>query len=111
MIPMGSKLASPNVAEWEQGPTNHRRPWDRSPGNVIPQKIPATAPATIAVTRPAAAPAPEVTPNPKARGNATMATVRPATISKWREPMIAFALRVMGLNSTALAHQLSKTLQ
>src|SRR5699024_10539743 len=43
-----------------------------------PPKIAATAPAMIAVMRPACAPMPEVTPNASAKGSATIATVRPA---------------------------------
>ncbi|BAS10315.1 hypothetical protein AHiyo4_37370 [Arthrobacter sp. Hiyo4] len=41
----------------------------------------ATSPATIAVMRPASAPTPELTPNAKASGSATMPTVMPASRS------------------------------
>src|SRR5690625_5787995 len=46
-----------------------------------PPKMAATAPAMIAVMRPAWAPMPEVTPNARANGRATIATVRPASRS------------------------------
>ena len=44
----------------------------------LPPKMAATSPATIAVTRPAAAPAPDATPKPSAKGSATTPTVIPA---------------------------------
>ena len=43
----------------------------------LPPKIAATRPAMIAVTRPAAAPAPDATPKPSASGRATTPTVSP----------------------------------
>ena len=46
-----------------------------------PPKIAATSPAMMAVASPASAPRPLATPNPSARGSATMPTVRPATKS------------------------------
>src|SRR3954468_6870568 len=47
-----------------------------------PPKMAATAPAITAVISPACAPSPEVTPNANANGNATTATVNPATRSR-----------------------------
>ena len=46
-----------------------------------PPNTAATSPATIAVTSPASAPSPVAMPKPRARGNATTPTVRPATRS------------------------------
>jgi len=46
-----------------------------------PPKTAATTPATIAVMRPASAPAPEEMPKPRASGRATIPTVRPASRS------------------------------
>lgn len=46
-----------------------------------PPKTAASTPATIAVTRPSSADIPELTPNPRARGSATMPTVSPASRS------------------------------
>lgn len=46
-----------------------------------PPKTAARMPATMAVTSPAAAPAPEATPKPSARGRATIPTVTPAMSS------------------------------
>ncbi len=48
-----------------------------------PESAPMTSPAKIAVTSPAAALAPDATPNARANGSATAATVRPASRS-WR---------------------------
>src|SRR5690606_7302393 len=50
--------------------------WNRDPPNTA-----ATAPAITAVTRPAAGPTPELTPNARASGNATTPTVSPASRS------------------------------
>ena len=51
-----------------------------------PPNTAATMPAITAVTMPAVAPAPDVTPKPSASGNATNATVTPASRStrQWR---------------------------
>ena len=46
--------------------------------NDAPEKNPITIPAIMAVTIPAAAVAPLLTPNARARGRATAQTVRPA---------------------------------
>ena len=48
----------------------------------LPPKTAATAPATIAVTSPAVAPMPELTPKPSARGRATRPTITPAVRSR-----------------------------
>jgi len=48
----------------------------------LPPKMAATAPATIAVMRPAEAPMPELAPNPSARGRATSPTMSPAVRSR-----------------------------
>ena len=47
-----------------------------------PPKTAAMTPATIAVTRPASAVSPALTPKPSASGSATMPTVRPASRSR-----------------------------
>src|SRR5688500_13162756 len=57
-----------------------------------PPNTAASAPATIAVTSPAAAPRPDATPNPSASGNATTATVRPATRSFGRADAQSFVV-------------------
>src|SRR3954447_7026941 len=48
----------------------------------LPPNTAATAPATIAVIRPALAPTPELTPTPRASGSATRPTIKPATTSR-----------------------------
>ncbi len=50
-----------------------------------PPKMAAMSPATIAVMRPASAPTPELTPNAKASGSATIPTVIPASTSLRQE--------------------------
>ena len=50
-----------------------------------PPKTAATTPATIAVTSPLSGPAPELTPNARASGSATMPTVSPASRSPRHE--------------------------
>ena len=54
-----------------------------------PPKTAATAPATTAVTSPASAPSPDVAPNAKANGSATIATVTPAIRSRRGERLTA----------------------
>ena len=52
-----------------------------------PPMTAATRPATTAVIRPASAPTPELTPNARARGSATMPTVMPASRSVFHEEL------------------------
>ena len=53
---------------------------------LLPPKTAARIPATMAVVIPAAAPTPDATPKPSARGRATRATMRPAERSR---PIVA----------------------
>ena len=64
--------ANPAIHEKTTGPEI----WNEAPPSTA-----MTTPAMIAVTRPAAAVAPEDTPNASARGSATAQTVRPAMMS------------------------------
>ena len=80
MIATGTTADAPNRATIGSS-TTVIAPVGPETWKLDPPKTAATKPATIAVTRPAAAPTPDATPNANASGRATTPTVMPARMS------------------------------